>query len=41
MCPRYFLGESATITKENGLDKMLDKFWGERKHWIIRQKEFG
>lgn len=41
MCPRYFLGESATITKENGLDKMLDKFWDERKYWIVRQREFG
>lgn len=39
--PELLIGLTATTRKANGLDKVLDIFWGERKHWIVRKKEFG
>lgn len=41
VAPKIFIGFTATVRKDNGLDKVLDKFWGERKYWIQRLKEFG
>lgn len=42
MCPKLFIGCSATVIREgDGLDKVLDVFWGPRKNWVIRLKEFG
>lgn len=40
MSPEYFVGMTATVTKLNGLDKVLDIFWGPRKDWIVRLKTF-
>jgi hypothetical protein len=34
--PRVLIGLSATIDKRNGLDKVLDIFWGTRFSWIRR-----
>lgn len=39
--PRYFIGLTATVRRNDGLDKVLDILWGPRKHWIQRLKEFG
>lgn len=40
--PRYLLGCSATVVREgDGLDKVLDVFWGPRNNWVVRLKEFG
>lgn len=41
MSPRYFIGLTATVRRNDGLDKVLNIFWGDRKHWVIRLKEFG
>lgn len=40
MYPRYMVGMSATVTRQDGLHKVLDIFWGPRSRWIIRQKSF-
>ena len=39
--PQYFIGLTATVRRNDGLDKVLDVFWGPRKDWIQRLKEFG
>lgn len=39
--PMYFIGLTATVRRNDGLDKVLDILWGPRKHWIQRLKEFG
>ncbi len=39
--PEFLVGLTATTRKADGMDKVLDIFWGERKHWILRKKEFG
>lgn len=41
LAPRYLLGLSATVRRADGLDSVLDIFWGPRKKWIQRLKEFG
>lgn len=41
LTPRYFIGLTATVRRNDGLDKVLDIFWGSRKDWIQRLKEFG
>jgi superfamily II DNA or RNA helicase len=41
MKPRYFIGLTATVRRNDGLDRVLDIFWGSRKEWIVRLKEFG
>lgn len=41
MYPRYMIGMSATVSRQDGLHKVLDIFWGSRSQWIIRQKTFG
>lgn len=38
--PKYFIGITATIKRSDGMDKVLDIFWGPRNHWIRRVKEF-
>lgn len=39
--PKYFIGLTATIRRLNdGLDKVLDVFWGHRRLWIRRLKEY-
>lgn len=40
MTPKYFLGLTATVRRNDGLDKVLDIFWGARKDWVVRLKEF-
>lgn len=39
--PQHFIGMSATVRNNNGLDKVLDIMWGSRDHWIKRLKQFG
>jgi len=39
--PKYLIGLTATVRRNDGLDKVLDVFWGPRKGWIQRLKEFG
>ena len=41
MAPKYFIGMTATVRRNDGLDKVLDVFWGHRRDWIKRLKEFG
>lgn len=41
LAPQYFIGLTATVRRNDGLDKVLDVFWGPRKDWIQRLKEFG
>lgn len=41
LAPKYLLGITATVRRNDGLDKVLDVFWGARKDWIQRLKEFG
>lgn len=41
MGPRFFIGITATVRRNDGLDKVLDIFWGNRKEWIVRLKTFG
>lgn len=41
LSPEYLLGLTATVRRNDGLDKVLDIFWGSRKDWIQRLKEFG
>lgn len=41
VAPQYFIGLTATVRRNDGLDKVLDIFWGPRKDWIQRLKEFG
>lgn len=38
--PRYLLGLSATIDRKDGLDKILDVFWGLRSNWIYHIQNF-
>lgn len=38
--PKYLIGFTATVKKSNGLDKVLDIFWDDRKHWVQRLKHF-
>lgn len=40
MYPRYMIGMSATVIRQDGLHKVLDIFWGSRAKWIIRLKTF-
>lgn len=41
LAPEYFIGLTATVRRNDGLDKVLDVFWGPRSEWIQRLKEFG
>lgn len=41
IAPEYLIGLTATVRRNDGLDKVLDIFWGPRKDWIKRLKEFG
>lgn len=41
LAPKYFIGLTATVRRPDGLDKVMDIFWGHRKYWIKRLKEFG
>jgi len=41
LAPQYLIGLTATVRRNDGLDKVLDIFWGARKDWIQRLKEFG
>lgn len=41
LSPKYFIGLTATVRRGDGLDKVMDIFWGHRKFWIKRIKEFG
>lgn len=39
--PKYLLGCSATVVREgDGLDKVLDVFYGPRSNWVVRLKKF-
>lgn len=40
LTPKYLIGLTATIRRADGLDKVLDIFWGHRKFWIKRFMEF-
>jgi superfamily II DNA or RNA helicase len=40
LAPQYLIGMTATMRRD-GLDKVLEIFWGPRKGWIQRLKEFG
>lgn len=40
LTPKYLIGLTATVRRNDGLDGVLDIFWGSRTNWIKRLKEF-
>lgn len=41
MSPQYLVGLTATIKRGDGMEKVLDIFWGPRSDWVVRLREFG
>lgn len=38
--PKLLIGTSATVTRPDGLDKILDIFWGKRNNWVVRLQDY-